>query len=84
MLKTANEAVVEDMCKTVGRHADSTRGLTFGGCALRFFMLCVDVDACHVVECDVVAYDAFSSRAAIDAHANDQLPLFDARDVAIL
>ncbi len=84
IIKAANEAIVEGMCKTVGRQANSTRGLTFGRCALRFFMLCADVDACDVIECDVVAYAAFSSRAAIDAHAHDQLAPFDAHAAAIL
>ena len=84
MLKIANEAVGEGMCKTVGRHAYSTRGLTFGRCALRFFMLCADVDAYDVVECDVVAYDAFSFSAAIYAWANDKLPLSDVHDAVVL
>ena len=30
MLKTANEVVVEGMCKGVSKHADSIRGLSFG------------------------------------------------------
>jgi hypothetical protein len=30
MLKTGNEAVVEGMCKVIGRQADSTRGLSIG------------------------------------------------------
>ena len=30
LLKTGNEAVVEGMCKVVGRQADSTRGLSIG------------------------------------------------------
>ena len=30
LLKTGNEAVVEGMCKVIGRHADSTRGLSIG------------------------------------------------------
>ena len=68
-VKIANEAVVEGMCKTVGRQANSTRGLTFGRFALRFLMLLlvivrVDDVACDVATCDVVAYAAFSSRAA--------------------
>jgi hypothetical protein len=57
------------MCKTVGRQANSTRGLNFGRFALRFLILLlliirVDVVACDVDACDVVAYVAFSSRAA--------------------
>jgi len=74
LLKTANKANVEGMCKTVGRQSDSTRALTFGRFALRFLKLllfivradvivCDDV-ACDVATCDVVAYAAFSSRAA--------------------
>jgi hypothetical protein len=70
LLKIANEAVVEGMCKTIGRQADSTRGLiTFGRSALRFFMLLLfivrtNVVAFDVVACDDVAYVAFSSRDA--------------------
>ena len=30
LLKTGNEAVVEGMCKVIGRQADSTRGLSIG------------------------------------------------------
>ena len=33
LLKTANEAVVEDMCKIVGKQAAKGRGLEFGRCA---------------------------------------------------
>jgi hypothetical protein len=34
LLKTGNEAVVEGMCKVIGRHADSTRGLSIGRYAM--------------------------------------------------
>jgi len=34
LLKTGNEDVVEGMCKVIGRHADSTRGLSIGRCAM--------------------------------------------------
>ena len=69
LLKTANEAVVEGMCKTVVRQANSTRGLTFGSFALRVLMLSllslrVNIVACDIATCDVVAYVAFSSRVA--------------------
>ena len=30
LLKIRNEAIVEGMCKVIGRHANSTRGLTMG------------------------------------------------------
>ncbi len=34
LLKTANEAVVEGMCKGVSKHADSIRGVSFGRYAI--------------------------------------------------
>ena len=69
LLQIANESIVEGMCKTVGRQADSTRGLAFGRVALRVLMLLLfivrdGVVACDVAACDVVAYDAFSPRVA--------------------
>ena len=34
LAKTGNATVVEGMCKIIGRHADSTRGLSIGRCAI--------------------------------------------------
>jgi hypothetical protein len=39
LLKTANEAVVEGMCKVVGKQADKGRGLHFGRCVTCILLL---------------------------------------------
>ena len=50
--QTANEAVVEGMCKVVGKQADKGRGLHFGRCVVCF--LCY---GCRCVLYDFLTFD---------------------------